>query len=248
MMPWNLTAAAVFAAVLQRSGDTTRAEKMLRTTRNSPGQYGAPRALATFYFLCGEMDLAQSGPGNQWSSAIRAFPRCRHLHCSVQQLLAGAGESDEPGMTPRPLLHLEGAVVLAMSVGAYRWSHGSWLMFALLFLVPDLSMIGYAGGARAGSITYNAIHTYVGPLLLGHIRWPGSIAQRSRLLLSGSRTLASTNARLRLEIPDAVQGHALKSGSSRGQISFELNLRDDQGMATPGSSYPGCCRRGQSAE
>jgi hypothetical protein len=40
-------------------------------------------------------------------------------------------------------------------------------MFALLFLVPDLSMIGYAGGARAGSITYNAIHTYVGPLLLG---------------------------------------------------------------------------------
>lgn len=27
-------------------------------------------------------------------------------------------------------------------------------------------MIGYAVGARVGAITYNAIHTYVGPLVL----------------------------------------------------------------------------------
>jgi len=41
------------------------------------------------------------------------------------------------------------------------------MLFALLFLAPDLSMIGYAINAKAGSITYNAIHTYIGPLLLG---------------------------------------------------------------------------------
>jgi hypothetical protein len=69
-------------------------------------------------------------------------------------------------MTPFPLLRLEGAAVLAVSVWAYHWSHGSWLLFALLFLAPDLSMVGYAVNARAGSVTYNAIHTYVGPLLL----------------------------------------------------------------------------------
>jgi hypothetical protein len=69
-------------------------------------------------------------------------------------------------MTPFPLLRLEGAAVLAVSVWAYHWSHGSWLLFALLFLAPDLSMVGYAVNARAGSITYNAIHTYVGPLSL----------------------------------------------------------------------------------
>jgi len=69
-------------------------------------------------------------------------------------------------MTPRPLLQLEGAVVLAVGVGAYHWSHGSWFLFALLFLVPDLSIAGYLINASAGSITYNAIHTYIGPLFL----------------------------------------------------------------------------------
>jgi hypothetical protein len=29
----------------------------------------------------------------------------------------------------------------------------------LLFLVPDLSMLGYAAKVRVGAITYNAIHT-----------------------------------------------------------------------------------------
>jgi serine/threonine-protein kinase len=87
MMPWNLTAAAVFAAVLQRSGDTTRAEKMLRTTRNSPGQYGAPRALATFYFLCGEMDLAAEWAGKSVEQrdpgipALSAFALFRSSSC-----------------------------------------------------------------------------------------------------------------------------------------------------------------------
>ncbi len=69
-------------------------------------------------------------------------------------------------MTPRPLLHLEGAAVFALSLFAYHWSHGSWLQFALLFLVPDLSMIGYVANARVGAITYNAVHTYVGPVAM----------------------------------------------------------------------------------
>ena len=43
---------------------------------------------------------------------------------------------------------------------------GSWGLFALLFLVPDVSMIGYFVNPRVGAITYNAVHTYVGPLFL----------------------------------------------------------------------------------
>jgi hypothetical protein len=69
-------------------------------------------------------------------------------------------------MNPRPLLHLEGAAVLIVSLFSYHWSQGSWLPFALLFLVPDLSMLGYAANVRVGAITYNAVHTYVGPLEL----------------------------------------------------------------------------------
>ena len=69
-------------------------------------------------------------------------------------------------MNPRPILQLEGAAVLAVSLFFYHWSHRSWLQFALLCLLPDLSMLGYAATVRAGAITYNAVHTYVGPLVL----------------------------------------------------------------------------------
>jgi hypothetical protein len=69
-------------------------------------------------------------------------------------------------MNPRLLLQLEGASALALSLFAYHWNQGSWVLFAVLFLVPDASMIGYLANVRLGAITYNAIHTYVGPILL----------------------------------------------------------------------------------
>ena len=69
-------------------------------------------------------------------------------------------------MTPRPLLHLECAAVFILSLFAYHGNHGSWPIFALLFLVPDVSMIGYLANTRIGAITYNGGHTYIGPLAL----------------------------------------------------------------------------------
>jgi hypothetical protein len=39
-------------------------------------------------------------------------------------------------------------------------------MFALLFLAPDLFMLGYLANAPIGAAIYNAVHTYVGPVLL----------------------------------------------------------------------------------
>lgn len=39
-------------------------------------------------------------------------------------------------------------------------------MFALLFLAPDLSMLGYLAGPRLGGACYNAVHTYVAPAML----------------------------------------------------------------------------------
>jgi Domain of unknown function (DUF4260) len=69
-------------------------------------------------------------------------------------------------MSPKPLLHLEGAAVLITSIFAYHRENGSWLLFAILFLAPDLSMAGYFAGPRLGAFTYNAIHTYLGPFVL----------------------------------------------------------------------------------
>ncbi len=67
---------------------------------------------------------------------------------------------------PRFLLHAEGAALLAVAIVAYWQLHGSWILFAVLVLVPDLSMIGYLRGPRIGASAYNAIHAAVLPAVL----------------------------------------------------------------------------------
>jgi hypothetical protein len=72
-----------------------------------------------------------------------------------------------PLLTPRLLLRAEGAsIFLAATIVYWREDH-SWLLYFLLILAPDLSMLGYLGGNRIGSYTYNAAHTTVLPLALG---------------------------------------------------------------------------------
>lgn len=71
----------------------------------------------------------------------------------------------------RVLLRLEGLLVLALAVVAYRQLEGDWLLFALLFLVPDLSMAGYLRGRQTGAWCYNAAHTYLGPGLVAVVSW-----------------------------------------------------------------------------
>jgi hypothetical protein len=67
---------------------------------------------------------------------------------------------------PRWLLHLEGACVLLVVVYAYS-AHGyRWWLFAVLFLAPDLFMLGYLANAKIGAAIYNIIHTESLPLLL----------------------------------------------------------------------------------
>ena len=66
---------------------------------------------------------------------------------------------------PLILVRLEGLVVLVAAVLCFRWLGGGWEMFALLFLLPDLSMLGYLVGKRVGAAAYNAGHSYVGPAL-----------------------------------------------------------------------------------
>ncbi len=67
---------------------------------------------------------------------------------------------------PTVLLRVEGGVLLALGVLLYWLDGGSWLLFALLFLAPDLSALGYLGGRRVGAAAYNVFHTYAGPVLL----------------------------------------------------------------------------------
>ena len=67
---------------------------------------------------------------------------------------------------PKTILRLEGGVVLAVATAAYAQTDAGWLLFALLFLVPDVSMLGYLAGRRIGAFGYNVGHSYLGPAAL----------------------------------------------------------------------------------
>jgi hypothetical protein len=61
--------------------------------------------------------------------------------------------------------------VLATSLVAYGLLGFSWLLFAVLILAPDLSMLGYLAGPRIGAIAYNAVHTLIAPAVLAFAAW-----------------------------------------------------------------------------
>jgi uncharacterized membrane protein len=67
---------------------------------------------------------------------------------------------------PAAVLRIEGATLLAASVVAYWATGGSWWLFAMLLLAPDLSMLGYLAGTRVGAVAYNAFHSYPLPVAL----------------------------------------------------------------------------------
>ena len=69
--------------------------------------------------------------------------------------------------SPSWLLRLEGAVVFIVALVLYSRLESGWLMFVLLFFVPDVSMIGYAINTRIGATIYNLVHVYTLPAILG---------------------------------------------------------------------------------
>ena len=67
---------------------------------------------------------------------------------------------------PTLLLRIEEAALLIITVALYHCLHFSWLLFAVLFLAPDLFMLGYLAGPRIGSACYNLGHWLALPLAL----------------------------------------------------------------------------------
>lgn len=70
------------------------------------------------------------------------------------------------GGAPRVLLRLEGALLLVGALGAYAQLGGTLGWFLALFLLPDLTLLGYALGPRLGAALYDAAHTTLAPGLL----------------------------------------------------------------------------------
>jgi Domain of unknown function (DUF4260) len=64
-------------------------------------------------------------------------------------------------------LRLEGLCVLVAACVAYNKLGFGWGKFAIFFLAPDLSFLGYLAGPRAGALAYNTVHTYIGAIACG---------------------------------------------------------------------------------
>ena len=64
------------------------------------------------------------------------------------------------------LLRLEGLTLFAGMTLLYAVWGGSWWIYAILFLVPDLSFLAYLANPKAGAIVYDAAHSYMAPVAL----------------------------------------------------------------------------------
>lgn len=61
-------------------------------------------------------------------------------------------------MTLRNLLKLEEFAMLVLGMVAFSFLPYAWWWFLVLFLAPDIGMIGYIFGDKSGAATYNLMH------------------------------------------------------------------------------------------
>ncbi len=66
----------------------------------------------------------------------------------------------------RTALRVEGFAILTLCVVLYVYYGAGWILFAILILAPDLTMLGYLAGPSVGAKAYNAGHVYAGPVIL----------------------------------------------------------------------------------
>ncbi|MFB6225611.1 MAG: DUF4260 domain-containing protein [Candidatus Paceibacteria bacterium] len=102
------------------------------------------------------------------------------------------------------ILRLEEAALLIGSFFLFGMLPYALWWFPVFILGPDLSMIGYVGGARWGAFTYNLVHTRLSGVLFLCI---GFVFGMPILILIGSILAAHTAL-------DRLLGYGLKYGDS----------------------------------
>jgi hypothetical protein len=67
---------------------------------------------------------------------------------------------------PNLILRAEGLALLTAATVAYAQTGSGWGLYALLFLAPDVFMLGYLHSTRVGAWMYNLGHTTIVPFAL----------------------------------------------------------------------------------
>ena len=100
------------------------------------------------------------------------------------------------------LIRLEEAGVFAVSVFLlYKLNvHLSWWLYVILFLSPDIGMVGYIFNTKIGALTYNFLHHKAVACILLFL---GVIQSNDYLLMAGLLLLAHSSF-------DRILGYGLK--------------------------------------
>ena len=98
------------------------------------------------------------------------------------------------------VLRAESVATFVAGVLLYLQLNGNGLWLLPLLLIPDVSMLGYLAGPRAGAVTYNLAHNFVTALVLLGLGWFAAIAP---LALAGAILVAHVGM-------DRTLGYGLK--------------------------------------
>jgi hypothetical protein len=80
------------------------------------------------------------------------------------------------------IIQLEEFAILGLSIYALYFLKADWWVYLLLFIGPDISMLGYLAGDKAGAISYNLFHHKAVAIVLFLI---GFISQTYLLEITG---------------------------------------------------------------
>ena len=109
----------------------------------------------------------------------------------------------------KTLVRLEELALFLFSVYLFSTLSFPWWLFPVLLLAPDLSMIGYAGGAALGAEIYHAVH-HRGVALILYVA--GVWLALPAVSLAGVILLAHSSldrvSRVRAEVPRRLCEHA----------------------------------------
>ncbi len=114
----------------------------------------------------------------------------------------------------KKLLQAEEIAQLALTIIALYYTpiHISWWLWPLLFLSPDISMLGYLINTHVGAVAYNlAHHKLVAGMVLG-IGW---LTQQPLLIMAGLLLWGHSSF-------DRVMGYGLKYPDSFGHTHLGM--------------------------
>lgn len=99
------------------------------------------------------------------------------------------------------VIQLEEAAMFLLTIYLFSRLSFAWWWYPALILVPDLSMLGYLAGNKAGAIAYNFVHhkSVAIAVYVAGLYWKNEVLQLTGLILFGHSSM------------DRMSGYGLKT-------------------------------------